>query len=91
MSELRSCRVVGETPREWEIYLKKYEARYLCNFKDYEEYELFMGLPVPDTFREVLLAAMSKDKEAKSCPGVAGSSEDHRKRCLLCCWKFPQT
>lgn len=89
MTTLQTAYVVEETPEAWRNYLDENERKYRSYFKDREQFSMFMGLPIPDSYRMTLLEIMSEDKRVKACKGVDGMDKAHRSKCIMCCWRFP--
>lgn len=89
MSTLKTVRVVEETPEAWNRYVDENEGKYRSFFKNRDQLSMFLGLPVPDSYRLTLLEIMSEDKRVKECWGVKGKDKAHRSKCIICCWRFP--
>lgn len=85
---LMDAEVVEEPPVCFETFLQKYERKYAQYFKDYDEFTMFMMLPLNDAQRHQLLVKMSQDKRltrsVRDCPGVSWQTGDHRELCIPC-------
>lgn len=81
-----------ETPEKWkEKQAKEFEI-YGKFFKNREEFEYFVMLPLSDEQRVELLLVMKKERDfnqkLENCRGEMQSEEyntEHRKYCLECC------
>ena len=77
-----------ETMAEFDEYLREHEHQYRQFFKDRDQYEFFMMLPMDDALRHSVLAAMSSEvaftRELDSCRGCVDSTHIHRLACIKC-------
>ena len=77
-----------DTIDEFESFLRSNEHKYRRHFKDDEQYEFFMMLPMDDALRQSVLVQMSSDvvcaRELDSCRGCSESTPTHRLVCIKC-------
>ena len=78
-----------ETLQGWEQELARLRGKWGQFFKNDEEFELFVMLPLSDEQRWTVLRAVGEEaklkKEVRECTGKKGSSPQHRALCISCC------
>jgi hypothetical protein len=60
-SNVSDAPTAPESAVEFAEYIRRNETKYLHHFKDYEQFEYFMMLPVPESVRHLLAAKISLD------------------------------
>lgn len=78
-----------ETIEGWENELDRLRGKWGHYFKNNEEFELFVMLPLTDEQRMKVLRDVGEEakfkREIRECTGKVGSSSEHRKECIDCC------
>lgn len=87
-TSIKDCAVPPESISDFEEMLTDNRPKYRSYFVNNDQYELFMMLPATDDLRMRLLRVMSEskieDRKLFNCPGVIGSSPEHRRHCIKC-------
>ena len=78
-----------ETIEGWNKQLDVLRTKWGKYFKDEEQFEYFVMLPLSDEQRWVVLRAAAEERrfelELESCTGKMDSTPEHRQRCIPCC------
>jgi hypothetical protein len=78
-----------ETLEGWEDELQRLRGKWGQFFKNNEEFEYFVMLPLTDEQRHKVIRDVGAEarfkKEIRECTGKKNSSPEHRKYCLSCC------